>query len=126
MVWKHLKKCVDCEREAKEMESTLAVLRRASRFPVNAPERLSEKHRASIVRALTHPVLHWTETHHVVASLVAAVIVIAAIVIYLRWVETHAKPVEVPTGGTEIILRPSPSSAPTNGSGSGEAGDHRA
>jgi predicted anti-sigma-YlaC factor YlaD len=89
MVWKHLKKCADCEREVREMESTLAVLRSASRDRAGVPDRLSDKHRASMVRALTHPILHWMERYHVVSSLVVAVIVIAAIIGYLRWVETH-------------------------------------
>ena len=89
MVWKHLKKCADCEREVREMESTLTLLRSASRDTAGVPDRLSDKHRASIVRALTHPILHWMERYHVVSSLVVAVIVIAAIIVYVRWVETH-------------------------------------
>jgi len=89
MVWKHIKKCADCEKEVREMESTLEVLRRASRDRAGMPDRLSDKHRASIVRALTHPILHWMERYHVVSSLVVAIIVIAGIVVYMRWVETH-------------------------------------
>ena len=122
MVWKHLKKCAECEREANEMEATLEVLRRASRVPGNAPEHLSEKHRASIVRALTHPVLHWMEKYHVVASLVVAVLIIAGIVIYLRWVEKHEEPFERPTELIEIDLHPHSLPPPATNE-SGRTGD---
>jgi anti-sigma factor RsiW len=110
MVWKHLKKCPDCEKEAKEMESTLLLLRQASQYPTGAPEHLSEKHRASIVRAITHPILHWMETHHAVASLVLAVLVIASIVLYLRWTEEHRDRIEPApdTGDAVSIVYPPP------------------
>ena len=109
MVWKHLKKCAECEKEAKEMETTLAVLRKASQYPAGVPDHLSEKHRASIVRALTHPVLHWMEKYHVMSSLVVAVIVIAAIVAYLRWVEQHTDQIKKPRGGVDVnIVYPPP------------------
>lgn len=115
MVWKHLKKCADCEKEAKEMESTLALLRTASRSPSDVPAHLSEKHRASIVRALTHPILHAMEKYHVMASLVVAVIIIAGIVIYLRWSERHATRVEKPRSGVDVsIIYPPPPTPSTN------------
>lgn len=115
MVWKHLKKCADCEREAKEMESTLALLRKASRSLSGVPDHLSEKHRASIVRALTHPILHAMETYHVMASLVVAVIIIAGIVVYLRWSERHAERVQKPRAGVDVsIIYPPPPDSATN------------
>jgi len=89
MVWKHLKKCADCEREVRDLESTLEVLRKASRDRAGVPERLSDRHRASLLRALTHPILHGMERYHVVSSVIIGLIVIAAIVAYVRWVETH-------------------------------------
>ena len=116
MVWKHLKKCADCEKEAREMESTLEILRKASRYNGGVPDRLSEKHRASIVRALTHPILHWMERYHVMSSLVVALIVIAGIVAYLRWAEKHAPKPEKVQDGVPVTLGypPPPPDASTN------------
>jgi len=112
MVWKHLKKCADCQKESREMENTLAVLRQASIPPSGTPERLSEKHRASLLRALTHPVLDWMERYHVAASLAVAILIVMAIVCYLRGTGKRVEKLEKPASSIDVnIVYPPP---PTN------------
>jgi predicted anti-sigma-YlaC factor YlaD len=81
----HLRKCPACRKEAAEIRETLELLQVASRDPTGVPDRLSEDRRARLVRAYMHPVLDWVYTHHVLVSVVMAVVVIAvALAILLK------------------------------------------
>ena len=83
-VREHLVRCTKCRSAVSEIESTLDVLRNAHLAESPTADRLTEQHRARIVRALTHPFLDWLERHHVAVSLAIAVIVILVLAIHLH------------------------------------------
>ncbi|OVE74051.1 hypothetical protein BVX94_01870 [bacterium B17] len=75
LVREHLRKCKDCQSALSEMEFTIDFLRETSKITV-PPSRLSDKHHARLVRALTHPVLDWVYVHHMIVSLIIALLVL--------------------------------------------------
>ena len=84
LVREHLRKCESCQARAAEIRATLALLAGASAGRGPVPERLSEDRRARLVRALTHPLLDWIYTHHVLISVLAAVLILSAALLGLR------------------------------------------
>jgi len=73
LVREHLRHCPECSRAAVEIQETFDLLKSASEEP---RERLSERHRARILRSITHPILDWIYGHHIAVSLAVAVVVV--------------------------------------------------
>lgn len=105
----HLTSCKDCSRIADDLARTMDVLRGADAQHA-APERLSADHRKRITRSYTHPFLHWLETHHVVISLIAAIVVVIGAWGVLE--VSRSEPGEVELDGVEIWVGPHGTNAP--------------
>lgn len=78
LVREHLRKCETCRTTLAEMEFTMGFLQESSKLNV-PPSRLSDKHYARLLRALTHPVLDWIYVHHIIVSFIVALLAVAVI-----------------------------------------------
>jgi predicted anti-sigma-YlaC factor YlaD len=94
LVREHLRKCEKCQAAAAEIRATMDWLKLVSTQEPPIPVRLSEARRARIARALTHPVLDWIYTHHIVVSVVAAILAIVAGAILLYKTQLWDEPDE--------------------------------
>ena len=96
LVREHLRKCETCQARAAEIQATLDLLAGASVGRRAVPERLSDAHHARLLRALTHPLLDWIYTHHVLISVLTAALVLAATLLGLRryraWLRSRPDP----------------------------------
>jgi len=111
LVREHLRRCGKCQTVAAETQNTLDLLHRAARDQSGLPSRLSEKHRARLLWALTHPVLSWIYRHHVSASIIFTATVIALIITLLKGIDVLKT--EEPGGVTVTIGEgPHPGVAP--------------
>jgi predicted anti-sigma-YlaC factor YlaD len=77
LVRAHLRKCSNCQAAARETQETLEFLKSVSKAQTGVPDHLSEKHRARIVRAFMHPALDWIYRHHIIVSIIVALVAIA-------------------------------------------------
>lgn len=84
LVGEHLRHCADCAHAAAEIQATLDLLRSASRRQPKSPTHLSEDRRRKMRHAVAHPVRHWMEQHHVLVSVLVALIVLLAGFLVLR------------------------------------------
>jgi len=84
IVREHLRKCDNCRAEAAEMQSTLDLLRQASKEEPGLPDHLTDDRRKRIVRAIMHPIIDWMDRHHNLISIVVAIIVLAVVLAVLR------------------------------------------
>ena len=82
LVRKHLHRCPNCQAAVREIQQALDLLAAYSPRPP-LPDRLSDKRRAKIRRAYTHPVISWIETHHIPFSLTTAAIALAILFAFL-------------------------------------------
>lgn len=86
VVREHLRKCENCRNALSEMEFTVEFLRETSKITA-PPRRLSDKHHARLIRAMTHPVLDWIYVHHIIVSLIIALLAIGILWGVLRKTE---------------------------------------
>lgn len=107
LVRTHLKKCPDCREEAAEMRKTMELLRTTEKQGL--PVRLSDDHRKRIIRAITHPVLHWLTTHHILTSIIMAIITITIVSCVLYRIKIWAD--EPPDGIPITIIQELPEAA---------------
>ena len=84
IVREHIRKCEQCRKAAAEIQSVLDALRAAAKTEKGIPDHLTEDRRALILRAFSHPIIHWIERHHVIVSILAAITIIIASFIILR------------------------------------------
>ena len=73
----HLQKCPNCREEAAEIRKTMELLRTMEKQGL--PACLSDDHRKRIIKAITHPILHWLTTHHILTSIIMAIIAITIV-----------------------------------------------
>lgn len=99
-VREHMRGCAACRAMAAEMQATVGVLTAAE--SVGEPLHLSEKRRARIFWAIAHPVLDFMRRHHILVSLVLAVILATLVALILSGIrlagqepETESYPVDV-------------------------------
>lgn len=105
VVREHIRKCEKCQAAGAEIQATLDALRGSSELDSTLPDRLSDKHRERIIWAFTHPVMDWIDRHHVLVSVLVAILVIGLTFIIVRVVETWPEEVLEP-GPTVIIGEP--------------------
>jgi predicted anti-sigma-YlaC factor YlaD len=85
LVREHLRLCPRCQAAASAIGATLELLRRASGEMKGTPEHLSSERRRRVMRAYLHPVLEWFARHHVLVSVIVALIVMTiALVVTIR------------------------------------------
>lgn len=104
LVREHLRKCRRCQDTAAEIDRTLGFLRAASiEESAVPPAHLSRERRERIAWSLTHPVRDWIAAHHVLVSLLAAAVLIAAAIVGLSrlrvWKERDRQAIPVRIGG---------------------------
>jgi anti-sigma factor RsiW len=87
LVREHLRKCVECQAKASEIQRTTELLLQAAREMGGMPLRLSDKRRALVRRAALHPVRDWICRHNVLVSFVVMILFLLAVLVVL-W---HAK-----------------------------------
>ena len=83
LVREHLKKCPNCQAAAAEIREAMNVLREGSEA-LGVPKRLSEDHRKHLMWAVTHPIMDWMDRHHIITSLILAVIV-TLYILFVLW-----------------------------------------
>ena len=108
-VREHLRRCPDCQREAAAMQATIEALRAAAPAPAEWPGRLSDQRRDRIRWSIMHPVLDWIYRHHVLVSLLVAVIVLVGVFTALRTLVVVMRPPEPRTPEVQIGQGPPPS-----------------
>lgn len=91
LIREHLRKCPDCRAEARELKETIDLLRSASPAKTT-PEHMSAKTRDRMMRAVTHPLLDWAFRHHIIISLLFAVLVLLMTLFALRNVRILDEP----------------------------------
>ena len=114
LVREHLLYCEACKNAFSEIMDTVSLLEGASTPSDELPSILTEKHRARVIRALTHPILDWIVVHHKLVASIIAIIVLACTVVALHKMKMF-KVEKKPDMGYEIYLRRPPASARTNG-----------
>ena len=106
LVREHLRKCRACSREAAEIQETLDLLRDDSRIHSERPQRLSDERRERLARAYLHPLLDWIYMHHILVSVLLAVMVLlitAGVLLHLKI--RRDRPVEV---GPPVLINGGP------------------
>ena len=83
LVREHLRKCAVCRELAADIQSTLDLMHQARADEPGMAIALSDDHRKRMIKALTHPLLHWITENHILVSIVATVIVLIALALVL-------------------------------------------
>ena len=102
LVREHLRKCTACQKEAAEIGEMVDALRGASKGGAAIEEHLSEARRKRLVRSCMHPVLDWVYSHHILMSVLAALIVLLAALGML--LKTKVWSIEPPDPGHTVII----------------------
>jgi hypothetical protein len=84
LVREHIRKCDRCRAEAAEIESTLALLKSASKTEASEASHLTDERRERILRAVFHPVMDWISRHHKMVSVVLAIVALI-VTFFLLW-----------------------------------------
>ena len=91
LVREHIRLCEKCRAESREIQATLDLLQEDSKAGKDIPDRLSDDRRKRIIRAFMHPVMNWLERHHVIVSIVIALIVIAIVMLIAPKIKVFKK-----------------------------------
>jgi anti-sigma factor RsiW len=83
LVREHLRKCEECKRQAAEIQSTLDLLKKASKEDTDLPSRLTDERRKKLYWWTSHPVMLWIQNHHALFSAIVTVIIIAILSLIL-------------------------------------------
>jgi anti-sigma factor RsiW len=112
LVREHLRHCENCRRTAAEMQSTMDALRAASRLPSGVAEHLSGDRQRQLARVIMHPLLDWITTHHVLVSILAAIV--AFLLGFLIISRIHVRLDDDVKEGTEVIIGTPPGASATS------------
>ncbi len=86
LIKKHLENCSNCRAEATQIKEALSFLNSTHKTE-NIPTQLSEKRRALIVRSFMHPILDFIYRHHIIISIITAIIAVSLTLCVLRQVK---------------------------------------
>lgn len=115
LVREHLRQCPKCQDCFTETMNTIAALQNATTPDHQLPDKLSDEHYAHVIRAITHPILNWMFDHHVLISIITAIIVLILTLFALRTVKIwKLEKMEDLDKGYEIYLKDIPVSSTTN------------
>lgn len=103
LVRQHLRKCAECRQAASGIQTTLDALRKARGESLPAPERLSDARRDRLVRACLHPVIDWIDRHHILFSLVCAVVIVLGVFLVLKGARIWRESMESPSFEVNIV-----------------------
>lgn len=110
LVYEHLRKCEKCQAAAQEVQSTVDLLHSASGLD-RGDDRLTDERRRRVLRAFTHPVIHWIERHHILVSFAVAVLALLVVLVVLKrarmWKVYEYQPGPVIMIGTNELPVPS-------------------
>ncbi len=84
LVREHIRRCPACNQHFSDIRKTCGLLHDAPFANGVLPEHLSARHHDRLVRAIMHPVLDWIYAHHILVSLLIALLVVATAFIGLR------------------------------------------
>ena len=102
LVREHIRRCPDCQARFHELQHTLGILHDAPFARGVLPQHLSRRHHDRLVRAMMHPVLEWIYVHHILVSILIALIELAMTLAGLRrfqiWRESVAPGIPVVIG----------------------------
>ncbi len=84
LVREHIRRCPGCTRRMAELQKTVGFLCDAPFAHGALPMHLSERHHSRLVRALMHPVLDWIYVHHILVSVLIAIVVVTTTFFSLR------------------------------------------
>jgi predicted anti-sigma-YlaC factor YlaD len=104
LVREHLRRCPACKSAAAALQATLHALHRDAEEG-GGPVRLSEDRRARLFRAFAHPVLDWGYRHHIIVSLIVAVVVTLLVWLRIRTMQAWNPPL---TGGIPVNIQDAP------------------
>jgi predicted anti-sigma-YlaC factor YlaD len=107
MVRDHLEKCETCQEAYKEVQETLAFLRKTSIPDQELPNKLSTDHQARLSRALMHPVREWIFTHHTLVSIIITIVAVVLTAVYVRKFKPSSR-LKITDPGIKILIQPMP------------------
>ena len=90
LIREHLRKCEECQAVAAEIQIALDMLHEASLDDPQTPMHLSDDRRTHIAWAFTHPVMDWIARHHVLVSIVVAILALVVAFTYLKGIRIWA------------------------------------
>ncbi len=102
LIKQHLSKCDNCQAEAEQIKKALDILKINADIKENIPTRLSEKRRELIIRSFMHPVLDFIYRHHIIISLIAALITIFSAFVVLWHLKIYFY--DKPPAGIEVSI----------------------
>ncbi|MDA0321164.1 MAG: zf-HC2 domain-containing protein [Verrucomicrobia bacterium] len=102
----HLESCPNCRTVAKDLNETLDILKLDSEGRLGDAAQLTEERREEIVRAYTHPVIHWVETHHILVSIIVALTLILLAAAAMIVINSSRDEAPEPVDGVEVWIGP--------------------
>lgn len=94
LIKKHLENCTACQTESAQIKEALNFLHGIHKDE-DIPTKLSNKRRKLIIRSFMHPVLDFIYRHHIIISIIVAIITIAVSLCTLRQVKIwHSEKLE--------------------------------
>ena len=103
IIKKHLENCKTCQIEAAQIKEAVSFLHDVAHTTDNIPTKLTEKRKELIVRSFMHPVLDFIYRHHIIISIVTAIITLTITLCVLRQVKIwHSEKLDT---GVSVSLR---------------------
>ena len=87
LIREHIRKCTTCRTAAAEMQDSINLLKGGAPMDPPEPLTLSDDRRKRVWRAFMHPVLDWLYSHHIIASIVIAIVAVIVALMIVRHVK---------------------------------------
>lgn len=85
LVREHTRRCAICRGHMQELNQTVGLLHNAPFARGTLPQHLSVRCHDRLVRALMHPVREWIYVHHILVSILVALVALTLAVVGLRY-----------------------------------------